>query len=306
MLKGLLDEIISHGDRGAIVPFSRVDGLKQDMIELKNGGYHTTWLDRMTNYITVVTSKMIPSNLGFEPRSLILVVMPSPKVMLQFNYYGKPVHCTVPPIYTDEHINENRVLRYISDYLAPLGFSAPKTIMLPQKLLAVHCGLSRYGRNNICYNDEFGSYMQMTSYVSDLPCDQTTWFPIRRMEACDNCHACVTACPTGAIDSGRQLINSDRCITFFNELPGEFPEWLDKDAHNSIVGCMKCQNCCPANAHNKNNIAMGVTFTEEETTEFLNHKIDEPYTGSLAAKIEATGILPEITHILPRNLALLL
>jgi len=212
------------------------------------------------------------------------------------------------PHYNNWDSNNNRVFQYITDYLAPHGFSVVTARTFPQKLLAVRCGLGRYGRNNICYNDEFGSYMQIMTYISDLPCDDTEWLPLRRMERCDKCHACVISCPTGAIDTERRLVNSDRCITVVNELPGEFPEWIDENAHNSITGCTKCQDCCPANAHNKDNIKMGVAFTEEETTELLNHKGDIPYSASIDVKLEATGISREYTDmfVLPRNLAALL
>jgi epoxyqueuosine reductase len=165
--------------------------------------------------------------------------------------------------------------------------------------------LGQYGRNNICYTGEFGSYTQIMTYISSLPCDETAWLPIGRMERCENCRACVDSCPTGAIDSDRRLIDSDRCITHANESRENFPEWIDKNAHNSIIGCIKCQDCCPANVHNKNNITMGAEFTEEETTEFLNHKYGEPYTGSLAVKLEAAGILSMFVTTMPRNLAVL-
>lgn len=225
--------------------------------------------------------------------------------MLQFNYCGKPVHCVVPPQYADEGSKDIKVLQYINAYLAPLGFMAAVANNLPQKLLAVHCGLGLYGRNNICFNEEFGSSMRVLSYVSDVPCDENTWFPIRRMETCEKCRACVTSCPTNAIESTRRLINADICLTSMNEFGGEFPDWLDKDAHNCLVGCMKCQDCCPRNVHNKNNITKGIAFTEEETAELLGHKSDEPYSDLLAAKIEAAGI-SAWTHVLPRNLAVLL
>ena len=117
----------------------------------------------------------------------------------------------------------------------------------------------------------------------------------------------MTACPTKAIDITRMLINSDRCVTYYNENPGEFPAWLDKEAHTCVVGCMKCQDCCPANAMNQDNADVLVVFTENETTELLQNKGDLPYTDSLAAKIAATGLLPEFTRpdVLSRNLAAL-
>jgi hypothetical protein len=54
MIKGLLDEIISHGDQGAVVPFSRIIDIKNDMKTLINGEYHTDWLNRMANHIVQI------------------------------------------------------------------------------------------------------------------------------------------------------------------------------------------------------------------------------------------------------------
>ena len=309
MINNLLKEIRTNGDRGAVVPFSRAEYLKKDMLELRNGDYRTDWIGRMVKHMTVDENKFIPGDLSFSPHSLIAIVMPSPKVILHFNYHGKIIPCVIPPHYTNWYQNNERALRYLDDYLTPLGFSVAMTMTITQKLLAVHCGLARYGRNNICYNEEFGSYMQIMTYVSDFPCEDASWFPLRRMDTCSECSACVDSCPTGAIDIDRRLINSDRCITYVDELPNiEFPEWLDNEAHNSLVGCTKCQDCCPGNAHNKNNIVIGVSFTEEETAELINNKGDAQYSDSLSEKIEASGIPPEYSQlgVLPRNLAMLL
>jgi epoxyqueuosine reductase len=306
MIADLLQTISAYGDRGAVVPFSRVADIKKDMLDLKNGEFHTSWLDRMASHMAGEADTFIPSDIGFIPRSLISVVMPSPKAILQFNDQGRLIDCVLPPHYINWEANNRRVLLYLSEYLEQHGFSAGMAYTFPQKLLAVHCGLGAYGRNNICYNDEFGSYMQIMTYLSDLPCEETVWFPLSRMERCEQCRACVISCPTGAIDAERQLVNSDRCITVANESPGEFPEWLNEDAHNSITGCTKCQDCCPANAHSKDNIMTGFIFTEDETAELLEYIGDVPYSDSLAAKLKATGVSPEFVSSFPRNLAVLL
>jgi len=282
--------------------------LKNDFTELKNGEHHTDWLNRMANHITDDGNKFVPPDIGFTPRSLISVVMPCRKAILQFCYRGKQVNCIVPPVPGNFYKNHDRVFQYLYDYLSAKGYSAVKAATLPHKLLAVHCGLGQYGRNNICYNDEFGSYINIMTYFSDMECDNTTWFPIRRMDICENCYKCLAACPTKAIDKNHRLISSDRCITYYNENPGEFPDWMDKSVHNCIVGCMMCQDCCPANTHNINNEEAGIVFTEQETTELLSNKGDMPYSDSLAEKIENTSLPSEFTtqDILPRNLAALL
>jgi epoxyqueuosine reductase len=299
MKEGLLKEIAAHGDRGAIVPISRFDELKSEIEALKTDK-HNMFINWMAKYMT------IPDGLDFQPRSLISVITPSPKIMFGFTYHGKLIHFMVPPQYLDMDLRDNEVLQYINAYLEPYGHRAAIFEKLPQKLLAVHSGLGQYGRNNLCYHEEYGSYIRILSYISDLPCDVADWFPIRRMDACENCHACVTACPTNAIESDHRIINTSICLTMMNEVPGEFPEWVPENAHNSLIGCMKCQDCCPANAHNKDNIVKGVTFSEEETKELLMHKDDEPYSDSLAAKIKVSGFFTDFLKVLPRNLAVLL
>lgn len=302
MVQGLLNEIALHGERGAVVPISRADDLKRDIEELADGEFQTRWIGRMA----ANKEKFIPSGLNFVPRSLISVIMPSPKVMLQFTHREQPVACIMPPTYCDSQAGEAKVLSYMNAYLAPRGYTAALADSLPQKLLAVHCGLGVYGRNNVCFSEEFGSYIHLQSYVSDLPCQEAPWFPLRRMEACRHCQACVASCPTGAIDSVRHLINSNNCLTSMNEQDGDFPHWVDPDAHNAVFGCVRCQDCCPGNAHNRGNTVQGLVFTEEETAELLQHKAGEAYSNLLEAKIEAIGGISDWTHLLPRNLAALL
>jgi len=306
IINKLLLEINSHGSRAAVVPFSRINDIKKDLFDLKNSANNINWANRMINHVTDDKNKFLPPDLDFEPQSLISVMMPSSKVLLQFNYFGKSLNCTIPPIYADWNLKNNQMLQCISENLSLNGFKVKKIEDITQKLLAVHCGMGQYGRNNICYNKEFGSYIQIMTYISDLPCDIDEWFPVSRMEICDNCFACITSCPTNIIDKKNKLINSDRCITNLNESPEEFPGWLDASVHNCIIGCMKCQDCCPANSHNKDNMKIGTTFTEEETNEIVNHKDNDVYSNSLAEKINNLGILPEYIKVLQRNLSVLL
>ncbi|NLT14063.1 MAG: epoxyqueuosine reductase [Clostridiales bacterium] len=299
MINALLNEIASRGDKGAVVPVSWFEDLKHEMDDLKSEKNHA-FSDWMAGSMT------LPEAPGFEPRALICIVTPSPKVTLRFNDRGRQTDCIVPPYYTDECTIGGKVLDYINAFLAPRGFMAAETGLLPEKLLAVRAGLALYGRNNVTYNEEFGSHIRLLSYVSDLPCVDGPWFPSRRMEACAHCRACVDACPTNAIDLDRTVIDAHICLTLKNELPGIFPDGLPKDAHNSLVGCMKCQDCCPGNARKTNEITTGATFTEAETAEILSHKDSQPYSAPLAAKLEAAGINPDFWPLLPRNLAVLL
>jgi epoxyqueuosine reductase len=298
MIKELLQEIAAHGERGAVVPISRFDELRHEMEDLRSGDYHI-FSDWMAGRMA------IPQDLGFEPRSLISVITPSPKVMVEFSHRGRKVPCVVPPQYCDDETKDEEVLAYINAFLAKQGFKAAVLYGVPQKLLAVHSGLGKYGRNNVCFNEEFGSYIRVLSYVSDIPCEEDAWFPAQRMASCENCQACVNACPTRALDPEQRIVNALRCLTCLNESEDPMPDWVDKAVHHCIVGCMRCQDGCPANAHNKYNTVQNPAFTEEETAELLAHKSDEPFSEQLGAKLEAAGFM-SFSKVLPRNLALLL
>lgn len=300
MISGLLKEITSRGDSGAVVPVSRFDDLKAEMEELRSDAHHA-FSDWMAGNMA------LPRELSFEPRSLISVITPSPKVRLQFYHRDTPVNCILPPYYTDECIIGTKVLQYINAYLTPLGFMAAEAGLLPEKLLAVHSGLTLYGRNNICFSERLGSHMRILAFVSDLPCEEETpWFPARRMDTCSSCTACAAACPTKAIDPAQGIINATVCLTAMNEVPGNFPDWVPGNAHNSVVGCIKCQDACPCNAHVTDSITSGVAFTAEETAELLHHTGDTPLSTELHAKIDAAGINPDYIPLLNRNLGVLL
>jgi len=301
MIDDLLAFIAAHGDRGAVVPISRVDDLRRDMEQLRAGSYHTTVLDTRVS----MTDRYIPADLPFEPRSVIVVVTPSPKLTIEFNIGGRPFPATLPPSYADMGPADAKVLEYIRGYLSPLGHCAEEAIWLPLKPLATHCGLALYGRNNIGFNDEFGSYMRILAYFSDIECGDTFWRPLGRLPQCDTCHACVECCPTGAIDPVRDIIDADICLTWINERPTDFPDWLSPDAHNCLVGCLKCQDCCPLNADNRKHATPGGSFDEAETAELLAHVQGEPYSEALEAKIAGLGIA-RYADVLPRNLAALL
>jgi hypothetical protein len=143
IIRNLLDEIRSNGDRGAVVPFSHAEDIKNDLIALRDNNYHTSWLDRMVNHLTGDEKKYIPADMAFEPRSLISIVMPSPKVILQFAYCEKTFHIAIPPGYRGFYTMNERPLSYLKKFLAQYGYSAATAETFPQKMLAVHCGLAQ-------------------------------------------------------------------------------------------------------------------------------------------------------------------
>ena len=143
-------------------------------------------------------------------------------------------------------------------------------VTLPEKLLATRSGLAKYGKNNITYVEGMGSFVALRVFVSDMPPGRSEWSEPQVMKACNRCKACLNECPTGAIVADRFLVHAERCLTFFNEGSEEFPGWINRSWHNSLVGCMKCQLVCPVNKLFFNWVEDGEDFDETETRLILD------------------------------------
>ncbi len=176
---------------------------------------------------------------------------------------------------------------------------------LPEKLIAAYSGLSRYGRNNISYIRDFGSFFHLSSFYSNISCGYKNWHEKKELEDCLECEACLRNCPTGAISSKRFLINAERCLTFFNEEPGNFPAWVKPQSHNCLVGCMKCQIVCPHNKPFVDWIEDVEEFTAEETEILLQDLPAEKLPSAITDKINLLS-LEDYTSVIPRNLKMLL
>ena len=235
-------------------------------------------------------------------KSVIIVTTPQFRTRVTFKRKGKTHACIIPPTYylaTDDQIQES-----LEKILIPEGYCLKK-IRVPQKILAVNSGLAKYGKNNLAYAPGMGSFHRPVVFAMDMACLEDSWGESTQLKACENCIACMDACPTGAIGSDRFLVHAERCITFHNERHPEFPEWLDPAWHNCWVGCMLCQNACPMNQKFLNQIDDGEAFSEKETEYLLKNPPASNMPKSLIKKIEKLG-LTEYAGVLGRNLKAIL
>jgi epoxyqueuosine reductase len=189
----------------------------------------------------------IPEELP-KAQSLIVVAVPRPQTRAIFTWNGQRRPLTIPPTYTAYDDITRKVESLLAKILSEKGYKSAETA-LPLKLLAARSGLVQYGRNNICYASELGSFLQLVAVYSDISCEEDSWQEATMMKSCEKCELCRQACPTGAIASDRFLLHAERCITYHNEKKGDvpFPKWMDPSWHNCIVGCMRCQRACPQN-----------------------------------------------------------
>jgi epoxyqueuosine reductase len=239
----------------------------------------------------------------FPVKSLFIISVPDPQFKAIFHYDNKEISLLIPPTYLYGRNIIDEMTEIVNDILEPSGYKAAYA-RLPQKTLAVRCGLADYGRNNISYVDGMGSFHRLTTLYSDFPTNEDNWRELQMMDMCKECSACTNKCPTGAIPTDRFLLRVERCLTYHNEKPPEvsFPNWIDSSWHNCLVGCLHCQKICPANKKVKNWIEKGPEFSEKETKSILEGKNFDQLQEEIREKIVQYDLV-DYFEVLPRNLA---
>lgn len=251
------------------------------------------------NYIDFSVINENPSILSF-----IIIATPSPQVDVKF-YHNESTYCLkIPPQYSDRIKVTGRIKNIAAQIFKNNGYET-FSVVLPKKLLAVHSGLAKYGKNNITYISGMGSYHRLTVFASDLPCDHDYWQDLQLLERCNKCKACQINCPTGAIRDDQFIIKAERCLAYHNEQSESFPKWIESKSHNSIIGCMKCQNICPENKPYKTALNNNVEFSEPETSLILEGISFEHLPEKLQEKI-CNLSLQRYYKYLSRNIKILI
>jgi epoxyqueuosine reductase len=295
----LIQTLEAMGWRGAVLPFAFRDAALRRVSALHDAGMIDDKL--YTDYLLPIFERPVPDSL--EPQSIILIATPDYSVRMQFTLDDVAFPVMTAPGYLCEP--PLKPLDVARDVLAPLGFSAER-VSVPQKTLATISGFARYGRNNISYVDGLGSFHALVTLVSDLPCGDAPPHEQETLAQCASCGACASVCPTGAISDDRFLLHAERCLTFWNEQDADvsFPDWIERDGHNALFGCLYCQQVCPENRPYRDRVHEGPTF-DAATTQLLLSGAKKEDLPEAIVPVLAEWRLDEMLEYLPRNLGVL-
>jgi len=236
-------------------------------------------------------------------KSIIIVAFLEPFHQVGFTINGKLIEVIIPTDYR-QRARKKEIDDYLKKTMTSFHHQALK-IRLPLKLLAVRSGLAEYGRNNISYIEGFGSKYSLVAYYTDCELPEDDWRVPVRMKLCDTCRICLNNCPTGAIVENKKVILAERCLSLYNGYADDIPEWIDKDSHNALIGCVKCMEKCPMNIrYNHPNVKLPA-FNEQQTKEILSTKNLHDLSADTYKMIHEYEI-DEYFHVLHRNVSLLM
>ncbi|MFW9921802.1 MAG: 4Fe-4S double cluster binding domain-containing protein [Candidatus Thorarchaeota archaeon] len=246
-----------------------------------------------------------------EAKYMIVVAIENKLAIANFQYQGKNHEIMIPGNYYSRGvISEQEIGDFLLSKIIPEGdYKVVPIRQLHLKYLAVRSGLAKYGRNNITYVNGLGSFVGLHCFFTNYDFqNEKELESLEMMERCENCTICENNCPTKAISRDDFVIDIEKCIPLYNEIPGVIPEWVDSEAHNAFMGCMKCQMYCPENKQAMKNFMQFEDITEEETSVILSSGTDEKLLDSVGKKLHmfngttAKYWLPALS----RNLKLLL
>jgi epoxyqueuosine reductase len=238
-----------------------------------------------------------------EAKAIIVGAMPQSITRVSFRWQGMEYYSNVPPTYFTQR-DDAAVETILQETLSINGYKSAKA-RLPLKTLAVRSGLAKYGKNNISYVPEMGSFYRLIAFYTDYPGTEDTWQEPEMMKACVNCSLCRESCPTGSITPDRFLIHAEKCLTHFNEYDLNLPFWLQPEWHNALIGCMSCQSVCPVNKPYLKKRENGPVFSEEETESIINRTPIEKLGDETRQKLDRIDY-DEIYAVMGRNLRLLI
>jgi epoxyqueuosine reductase len=217
------------------------------------------------------------TSLAWALRPETVAALPRPAHLVTFEHGGREQDLVLPPTY-------HRYTAFFNDTAADLaqftgGRLALRVLKAPLKTLAVALGVVRYGKNNVTYADGVGSCLQLVGLATDTAIDggaadvmadfdfesARESFGRLVLERCRNCRICGAACPTQAIGGDRFLLHTERCLTVASENEGPLPPVYAKLKTRCLVGCLVCQEVCPANRGLLKFERLPIRFSPEET-----------------------------------------
>jgi epoxyqueuosine reductase len=301
----LADRIPAY--RYRVVSAGRLPEIKRELDGLLDGG-RLSRAGRFRDQLSKIDCVLPAETSGAG--SVIIAAVFSRPMTAEFVWKGEPRAVTIPPFYYIDDLNRDTLKSALRADLVKAAGARLEDVSdrVPLKLLAARSGLARVGRNNLAYVEGMGSFCLLSAYATDAALEETDWGEPALLPECRHCHLCDRICPTRCMTRENFIIDAGRCITLYNEVEGKLPNYILPSMHNALMGCLKCQTPCPANAGIEDLGGRLEPVSEEETAKILAGKPDDALLRSLQAKLKGHQAVAskEVFPVLTRNLGWLL
>ena len=207
---------------------------------LQSGGHAT--MQYMENY---EDKRLDPRLLMPGVKSIISVALnytPETPVKGFANYaIGKDYHDIVKQ---KLHQLANSSLFTLHSSLNYRAFSDSAPVL--ERYWAMKAGLGFIGKNHQLIIPGMGSQFFLGELFVDIELEPDA--PCR--QHCGNCHRCIDACPTEALEE--EGFRGGLCLSYLTiENRGDIPEEAAQKMGETFYGCDRCQQVCPWNANAK-------------------------------------------------------
>jgi len=290
-----------------ILPVGRFPALQNEF----NAARNNSQLGRNKMYLEQIAplNFRIPGDFP-NARSVVVFAVYSKNMYSNFWLNGQSYRVLVPFQYYSDDLNADKLKAIIQKEIIKSSGARVMDVSskVPLKLLAARSGLGRYARNGLVFVDGMGSYNVLYAFLTDHSFAEDNWTHLEILDECNHCHACERTCPTRCINRWNFSVNIDKCLTLYNENPGDFPNYILGSMHHALMGCMQCKAPCPVNEGIAELSGKLEDISEEETRKILKGAPDDVLLKSLQRKLRqfrATTSQDQFP-ILKRNLSVLI
>ncbi len=143
----------------------------------------------------------------------------------------------------DHYRGLRAALSEVAAHLAAAGYRAEVLAddnRLVDRGAAVRAGVAWWGKSTMALAPKYGPWLLLGSVVTDAELAESE--PMAR--DCGTCVACVTACPTGALNQ-EGVLDATRCISYWAQTPGSIPLDIRQAWGDRLYGCDDCLDACP-------------------------------------------------------------
>ena len=212
----------------------------------------------------IETSKRIIEREGFEPRSVIIYLVPYYTTETEnLSRYAASLdyHLAIGEI--NGGLKDLLLKNFPSANIKGYGDHSP----IDERHAALIAGLGIAGDNGLIINEKYGSFVFIGDAITDIDPAILGADSPKEIVRCEHCGACKRACPTGILRG-----EGEDCLSAITQKKGELSceECALMREYNTLWGCDICQTACP---HNKNKAKTPIEFFYKDTVTNLTREI---------------------------------